>query len=378
MPKIDTMRLKKYIGCWIYQNRALPIDECLRKAKAPVEHLFNCHEWCDAEWCWAKQLDKKELELTNLHSKQKQEKQIQEEDYDSDSSASSWETIDSNISRSSESPCITTDSPSTTDPSPTTSPTDQMIDSETVNSNISHSSESPRITTDSPSTTDPSPTTSLTDQMIDSDEDDNNLDPTEINEESEPEIEADVGLDEDELKECNIFAKYNESYDCDQLIFTPDDLDEMKMREKVMMERTERRYYRSKIRHEKLYLEIMEEYERFITHPMLLMLNHPYSTQKNEAMNTSIASLAPKIKHYCTTNVLLTRVGIAAACQIIGHAQFWSKVFLSMDFEIDANLLSLLLQRDKYKQKKSIRQSTLDGKRKRSARKHEKIKKEYK
>ena len=335
--KIDAMRLKKYIGCWIYQNRNLPIDQLLRKAKAPVEHLFNCHEWCDAEWCWAKQLDDKELELTNLHSKQMQERQIQEEDYESDLSTSSWETIDSN-----------------------------------------NSIQSPRTTTDPPSTTNPPTTTPPCDGMIASDDDEDYFDPTEIDEESEPEIEADVGLDEDELKECSFFAKYNETYDCDQLIFTPSDLDEMKMREKVMMERTERGYYRSKIRHEKLYLEIMEEYDRFITRPMLLMLNHTYSTQKNEAMNTSVASLAPKTKHYCTTNSLLTRVGIAAACQILGHAEFWSKVCLSMDFTIDANLLSLLLQRDKHKQKKSIRQSTIDGKRKRSSKKHEKINKEHK
>ena len=35
----------------------LPINELCIKAKAPIEHLFNCHTWCDAEWCWAKKLD---------------------------------------------------------------------------------------------------------------------------------------------------------------------------------------------------------------------------------------------------------------------------------------------------------------------------------
>ena len=145
-----------------------------------------------------------------------------------------------------------------------------------------------------------------------------------------------------------------------------------------MMERTERGYYRSKVDHEKLYLEVMEEYARFITRPMLLMLNHQYSTQKNEAMNTSVASLAPKTKHYCSTNQLLTRVGIAGACQVIGHATFWSKVCSSLDFKIDANLLSILKQRDTHKQKKNIWQSTIKGKKKRSANKHAKINKEHK
>ena len=62
------------------------------------------------------------------------------------------------------------------------------------------------------------------------------------------------------------------------MLFTADDLEEMKTRERIMMERTERGYYRSKTDHEQLYLQIMDEYARFITRPMLLMLNHPYST----------------------------------------------------------------------------------------------------
>ena len=48
--KIDALRIKKYIGCYIYQNRAQSIEVMMAKAKAPVEHLFNSHEWCDLEW----------------------------------------------------------------------------------------------------------------------------------------------------------------------------------------------------------------------------------------------------------------------------------------------------------------------------------------
>ena len=33
------------------------MDEFVRRARAPIEHLFDCHEWCDKEWCWAKELD---------------------------------------------------------------------------------------------------------------------------------------------------------------------------------------------------------------------------------------------------------------------------------------------------------------------------------
>ena len=57
--KHDADRLKKYIGCYISKSKHLPLEEFCLKARAPVEHLFNCHEWCDGSWCWAKELSDK-------------------------------------------------------------------------------------------------------------------------------------------------------------------------------------------------------------------------------------------------------------------------------------------------------------------------------
>ena len=91
----------------------------------------------------------------------------------------------------------------------------------------------------------------------DDDDDDDNFIPDEFDEDSVAESEADIGLDEDKLKECSIFTIYNKTYKCDKTIFTPGDLEEMKMRENVMMERMERGFYWLKIDHKKLYLEIM-------------------------------------------------------------------------------------------------------------------------
>ena len=62
--KIDALRIKNYIGCFIYQNRDLPLSKMIKKANAPIEHTFNYHEWCDKEWCWAKQLDLRQFKLT--------------------------------------------------------------------------------------------------------------------------------------------------------------------------------------------------------------------------------------------------------------------------------------------------------------------------
>ena len=61
---IDALRMKKYIGCFIYKNRTLELSEFVKKAHAPIEHLFNCHEWCDSEWCYTKCLTDKLHERT--------------------------------------------------------------------------------------------------------------------------------------------------------------------------------------------------------------------------------------------------------------------------------------------------------------------------
>ena len=71
-----------------------------------------------------------------------------------------------------------------------------------------------------------------------------------------------------------------------------------------------------------LYKEIMHEYSWFITHDMLKQLNHVWSTRNNEAMNTSVASYAPKNKHYSGTDSLITRVGIVGAYQVVKYAKF--------------------------------------------------------
>ena len=53
---IDATRIKRYTGYYIRQNRNKSIDEFIRNARAPIEHLFNNHEFCNLSWCWAKDL----------------------------------------------------------------------------------------------------------------------------------------------------------------------------------------------------------------------------------------------------------------------------------------------------------------------------------
>ena len=68
--KVDALRLKKYIGCFVSQNRNLPLKEFCSRAKAPVEHLFNCHEWCNPSWCWAKNPSENSFEEITMKMKE--------------------------------------------------------------------------------------------------------------------------------------------------------------------------------------------------------------------------------------------------------------------------------------------------------------------
>ena len=52
-----------YIGCCIKKNRHLPLAEFAIKMKAPIEHMFGSHEWCNKEWCWAKQIEDTKIEI---------------------------------------------------------------------------------------------------------------------------------------------------------------------------------------------------------------------------------------------------------------------------------------------------------------------------
>ena len=97
-------------------------------------------------------------------------------------------------------------------------------------------------------------------------------------------------------------------------------------------------YYRCKDKHRKLYHDLTQAYAPFITHAMMSVLHHTYGTQKNEALNNSVATYAPKSKTYSLTNSLHCRVSIAAGLQIIGYEAFWYCVFHSFGIDFDKNL----------------------------------------
>ena len=60
---VDAKQIKRYTSYYIHQNRNKPLAKLIANSKAPVEHLFNDHTWCDPSWCWAKEVSVKKDQI---------------------------------------------------------------------------------------------------------------------------------------------------------------------------------------------------------------------------------------------------------------------------------------------------------------------------
>ena len=114
-----------------------------------------------------------------------------------------------------------------------------------------------------------------------------------------------------------------------------------------------------------LYHQISATIAPYLKDDKLKQLAHPRSTQLNESLNNSVASLAPKTKNFCRTTSLKTRVGIADAIMALGYKEFWKRVFSELNLEMDTIFCSTLRDRDTKKNKKRKRQKSKEGKIKR-------------
>ena len=45
------------MGCWVGNSKLLSFNKFKKLSKALVDHLFECHEWCDAHWYYAFEVD---------------------------------------------------------------------------------------------------------------------------------------------------------------------------------------------------------------------------------------------------------------------------------------------------------------------------------
>ena len=129
-----------------------------------------------------------------------------------------------------------------------------------------------------------------------------------------------------------------------------------------MIERTKKGYYRCTTLHKELYNEMLIAYSKYCTPTMLGMLQHEFSTQKNEAMNHSVATLAPKTKTFSKSSSLLTRVLLCGATQIVGHHEVWNRIFKKFNCSLDGNLSRHFQRKDAAKSKRQLLQKTKEYK----------------
>ena len=80
-------------------------------------------------------------------------------------------------------------------------------------------------------------------------------------------------------------------------------------------------------------------------------------------MSNPVAAYAQELKNFSRTTSLRTWVGIAAgAVMTLGYQIFWTRVFVNINLEMDAEFNSSLSARDRKKGKKRIRQKSKEGK----------------
>ena len=132
-------------------------------------------------------------------------------------------------------------------------------------------------------------------------------------------------------------------------------------------------YYRSKILHRELYLQMKPIWMKLTTDEKLYECMHTENSQRNEAMNTSVAKYARKGRTYCTTMSLTNRVMLAMGTQNLGYYGYWSKVFEVLRIEVSPSFKHHLLQKDRKKERKRKYESTPERKKKRAKRQYEKM-----
>ena len=369
--KIDALRLKKYYGCMIGKSKLLPHEKFQEAANAPVEHLFGCHEWCDPSWCYSAELHQARgkfdtavaTEAPTTTATAGEEVSILSPD----------EVITPTECRGVE---VQIPSPTFIDPSTrefnTAVATEAPTTTATAGEEVSIPSPDEVITPTECRGVEvqiPSPTSvdsSTTPINILSDDSSKFSSCSEASD-SEEDIDTYKGMYVEEDDDINFFRDLvPESLDgLETMVFSTTDLEALKDKERTLRAREEGKYFRSKVDHPILYGQITAAVAPYLAPDKLKMLQHSWSTQKNEAMNNSVAAYAPKVKNFSGTLSLKTRVGIAAGVLALGYFRFWNRVFDALHLDMDSVFATALKARDKKKTQKRVRQKSPTGKLKR-------------
>ena len=88
--------------------------------------------------------------------------------------------------------------------------------------------------------------------------------------------------------------------------------------------------------------KLKKAYLSYTTEARLKESLHLYDTQKNEAMNNSIAKYTPKTKTYGMTISLTNRVMIAIGVSNLGAGSYWKRVYSRLVIPMSPETTSFL------------------------------------
>ena len=355
---VDVLRLKKYFSFYISQNKHKSFDEFKRNIRSPIEHLFGDHTYCDSSWCWAKDYDdfvhKSIIDKMEKHSNQTNNDEI---------------TVTNNIR---ESMSVAGDS---TYDAVGSAMVDEAKDDDYAEDIDLQWAEALNV-----------------DAMIDTtdwmDSDDGSKDewsPDTVRSDEESSVDDDdevVGSIDDlvmeELKYEAAICEDLENYGIEQTVFNESELNDIRRKERILMERGDKGYYRCKSIHKTAYAKITQALEKYMTEENLRMIHHPFTTQSNEALNKSVSAYAPKHKTYSLTKSLEARVSIAGATQIQGYRSTWNHLYDHFQLTFDSTFENSLSNLDATKKRNRDRAASKEGKLRRTAAKIQKLNKVHK
>ena len=303
-----------------------PFEEFVRNAQAPIEHLFQDHTFCDKSWCYAKNISESLHDAITNSVQTKCNAQHENETHLFDSQEQFRTDADDHES-------------STKGPIREFSYEDlekQWVKALDLDSSIFEDDEG-----------------SDNDEFKPIDTDDGSSD--EEVDELDPEVVDELNY---EVAICDVLDDYN----IERTVFADSELEDLKLKEKILLERGDRGYYRNKLDHENAYEEICKAMKPYLTRENLKMLHHPHTTQSNEALNKSVSAYAPKHKHFSTTKSLEARVGVAASIQIDGYHHLWQELYDKFTLNFDESISLGLSTMDKYKKRKRENAATKEGK----------------
>ena len=92
-------------------------------------------------------------------------------------------------------------------------------------------------------------------------------------------------------------------------------------------------YYKDKTKHSDLYSLLNQIIKSYSTEEKIKEIKHPHSTQKNEAMNTSVLQVAPKNKNISRSTRLHTNIGTKVCTTSVGYEEFSRRLFIECDLD---------------------------------------------